>query len=144
MDPRLCWYQPELMDKAYYLWSQIWEISQTDPSKKCLQQSQQFEDEYLNYNESYKKPDSVKRSKASTYGFKPMLNNDKLTTPWLNVNYNLITNDFVRLIDHDNEESFKYEINPARYLLTLEGHNSDIPIIELDKGLLRYNLFRFI
>lgn len=35
MDPRVSWYQPELITKAYDLWNQIWMITQMDTIQKA-------------------------------------------------------------------------------------------------------------
>jgi hypothetical protein len=164
MDPRLSWYQPELMHQAHELWAKIWVITQLDSLKSSAasmnkQQQQQLEDEcLLKYMESLKKkqqPDNcqngaphsvndtiwrtVKRNKASTFGFNLpnndylMLNNNKMTTPWLDLNFNLTSNDSLRLIDIDSDNHFGV-CNPARYLLAFD---QDVAVIELDKGFLR-------
>ena len=56
-----------------------------------------------------------------------------MTTPWLDLNFNLTSNDSIRLIDIDSDNHFGV-YNPARYLLAFD---QDVAVIELDKGFLR-------
>jgi hypothetical protein len=155
MDPRLAWHQPETMNKAYSLWTKIWVMTQFEGLKNLKQLAQispQFEEEWLRnewtnryfemLDPSYEENSKllVKKNKASTFGYNLPVNEymmkNRLTTPWLNINFDLFNNpDCVRLIEVDNENSYSYETNPCRYLLTLD---SDVaPVIELDKGFIR-------
>ena len=147
MYPPLSWYQEELMYKSKELWTKIWIITQSDSVKHHQQsQSQQLEDELLlKLFESLKntsttihgrnmvilgsKNETFKRNKASTCSINlPTIKLNKLTMPWLNKN--IVSNNYTHLICHDK---LIHSMNPARYLLSL---NTDVPIIELDKGFL--------
>ena len=165
MDPRVSWFQPELLTKAYSVWSDAWIESQREVVQQKVLINRQNgppqqpvaldEDEllldYLRDRNRMRKqtrekqlyyPDrftrAVVRNRASTFGHNlPDLHHQiqfSHAGPWLCSFYTYKDhNDGIHLIDEVN--CFRYDINPAKYLLNLDP---DAPVVELDKGFLRY------